>query len=503
MSQDLWDIVEKGFSTPENPTVEQLRQEKKEKLRDASALFAIQQAVDDTNFSRIMGATTSKEAWDLLKEEFQGTAKVRSVKLQTMRRELENLKMKDSEIVKDYYSRLKEIVNQLRAYGENISETRVVEKILISLTEKYDPIVTAIENSKDMTTLSVTELIGSLEAYEKRLSSRNESPIESAFRSKLNIRSQKNEKEKKFEEFSRGGDRPKYWANKKDIKEKRNYSPCGICHKNNHQEKDCWFRGKPKCRNCNKFGHIEENCFLKKNHRADFSEENEQDEQLFYACHSAIEERNKKWYVDSGCSNHMSGDKTIFSKLDTSQKSQVKLGNGEMVKTKGKGTISIPTNLGTKKINDVLLVPSLEHNLLSVGQMLENGYAILFHGDFCKIFDKKRRLIFKIRMKNRNFPIQWQQMAMKAEVKKKNICLVKKQPRTLPRQANKERSSNPPQPKSCEVAMKKKARERLWKKKAEGRPWKKKTRVRTPSPRHFQDQDLNYYEIARNIINVH
>ena len=53
--------------------------------------------------------------------------------------------MKVSKIVKYYYSRLKKIVNQLGAYGENISETRVVEKILISLTEKYDPIVTTIE----------------------------------------------------------------------------------------------------------------------------------------------------------------------------------------------------------------------------------------------------------------------------------------------------------------------------------------------------------------------
>nr|XP_011459732.1 PREDICTED: uncharacterized protein LOC105350068 [Fragaria vesca subsp. vesca] len=167
MSQDLWDIVDKGFTTTENPSVEQLRQERKEKQRDANALYAIQQAVDDANFSRIMGASTAKEAWDWLKEEFQGTAKVRSIKLQTMRRELENLKMKDSEIIKDYYSRLKGVVNQLRAYGENISETRVVEKILISLTEKYDPVVTAIENSSDISQLSVTELIGSLEAFEK------------------------------------------------------------------------------------------------------------------------------------------------------------------------------------------------------------------------------------------------------------------------------------------------------------------------------------------------
>lgn len=502
LSQDLWDIVDKGFSTSENPSVEQLRQEKKERQKDATALYAIQLAVDDTNFSRIMGATTSKEAWDLLKEEFQGTAKVRSIKLQTMRRDLENLKMKESEIVKDYYSRLKEIVNQLRAYGENISETRVVEKILISLTEKYDPIVTAIENSKDITSLSVTELIGSLEAFEKRLSGRNESPIEKAFRTKINLRSQKDENERKFDESSRGGDKPKYWVNEKDFKEKRKYPPCGICNKNNHKEEECWFRGKPKCRNCNKFGHKEENCFFKKSHRANFSRENEQEEHLFYTRYDmADEEKNRRWYVDSGCNNHMSSDKNNFSKLKTTRKSQVKLGNGDIVETKGKGTISIPTTKGTKYINDVLLVPSLEHNLLSVGQMMENGYAILFEGDFCKIFDKKRSLIFKIRMKNRSFPIQWQDMAMKAEVKKKNIVREKKQPKTPQSRPNQERSSRPNIHK--DAMNKKKAEQRLPKNDADKTLFKKEAARARPSPRHFQDRDVNYYEIARSIINAH
>lgn len=111
----------------------------------------------------------------------------------------------------------------------------------------------------------------------------------------------------------------------------------------------------------------------------------------------------------------MSGNETIFSNLNTSKKSQVKLENGALVETKGKGTISIQTNTWTKYINDVLLVPSLEHNLLSVGQMMEDGYALLFSRDSLKIFDKKRRrIILKVRMENRNFLIQWLHMAMKS-----------------------------------------------------------------------------------------
>ncbi|XP_019465377.1 PREDICTED: coiled-coil domain-containing protein 186-like [Lupinus angustifolius] len=191
-SQDLWDIVEEGFTTPENTstlTVAQKKELKENVQKDAKALFILQQALAETIFPRIMGATSAKEAWDTLKEEFHGSDKVRTIKLQTLRREFELLKMKESETIKDYYSKIKEIVNQMKAYGENILDKRIVEKILISIPQKYDSIVTTIEQTKDLSTLSVTELMGSLEAYEQRLSRHDEGSLENAFQSKLRLRS--------------------------------------------------------------------------------------------------------------------------------------------------------------------------------------------------------------------------------------------------------------------------------------------------------------------------
>ncbi|CAL8990715.1 unnamed protein product [Prunus brigantina] len=60
-SQDLWDIVDNDFNNPENSTMEQLRQLKKDQQKDAKALYALQQALHDTIFPRIMGATTARE----------------------------------------------------------------------------------------------------------------------------------------------------------------------------------------------------------------------------------------------------------------------------------------------------------------------------------------------------------------------------------------------------------------------------------------------------------
>lgn len=87
-------------------------------------------------FPRISEAKTAKESWDTLQEEFRGSEKVRTIKLQSLRRALGNIQMKESETAREYYSRIKEPVNKLRSYGENISDEKIVQKILISLMKR-------------------------------------------------------------------------------------------------------------------------------------------------------------------------------------------------------------------------------------------------------------------------------------------------------------------------------------------------------------------------------
>ena len=88
---------------------------------------------------------------------------------------------------------------------------------------------------------------------------------------------------------------------------------------------------------------------------------------MLYPCQAMSEQRNNVWYLDSGFSNHMTGNDYIFVNIDAISNSQVRMRNCVMVQAKGKGTIAIETKKGTRYIQDVLLVPDLKQNLLSIG----------------------------------------------------------------------------------------------------------------------------------------
>ena len=97
-SQDAWEVVEEGFEEPKNTTGYTTAQDKvlKEvRSKDKLTLYMLFRAVDESGFEKIASATTSKEAWDTLGKMFKGTDWVKQVRRQTLRGELEIMKMKE------------------------------------------------------------------------------------------------------------------------------------------------------------------------------------------------------------------------------------------------------------------------------------------------------------------------------------------------------------------------------------------------------------------------
>ncbi|KAA8539239.1 hypothetical protein F0562_025931 [Nyssa sinensis] len=145
-----------GFVEPESTTTltqDQAKALKENIQRDARALNQIQEGVSNSIFPRIMRATRSKQAWEILQQEYQGDLKARTIKLQNFRRDFEAMKMKENETLNDFSTKFSELVNQMKTYEEDISDARIVEKILISLPEKFDAIVAVVEETKDISKL--------------------------------------------------------------------------------------------------------------------------------------------------------------------------------------------------------------------------------------------------------------------------------------------------------------------------------------------------------------
>ncbi|KAL6193975.1 hypothetical protein ACLB2K_035059 [Fragaria x ananassa] len=111
---------------------------------------------------------TSKQLWDSMKIKYQGNDRVKRAQLQTLRRDFEVLEMKLGESVTDYFARVMVVANDMRNFGEDMPDVKIVEKILCTLTEKFNYIVCSIAESKHIDRLSVDELQSSLLVHEQK-----------------------------------------------------------------------------------------------------------------------------------------------------------------------------------------------------------------------------------------------------------------------------------------------------------------------------------------------
>ncbi|XP_074346314.1 uncharacterized protein LOC141685084 [Apium graveolens] len=103
-----------------------------------------------------------------MKRKYQGNKRVQRAQLQTLRRDFEILEMKSGESINEYFSKVMLVANDMRNAGEDMPDVKIVEKILCTLTEKFNYIVCSIEESKDIDQLSVDELQSSLLVHEQK-----------------------------------------------------------------------------------------------------------------------------------------------------------------------------------------------------------------------------------------------------------------------------------------------------------------------------------------------
>ena len=116
------------------------------------------------------------------------------------------------------------------------------------------------------------------------------------------------------------------------------------------------------------------------------------------AAFDAAEDRDpKRWVLDTGATNHMTGSRAAFSDLDTGIVGTVRFGDDSVVKIAGRGTILFACKNGEHRtLANAYFIPRLTTNIISVGQLDEVGFQVLVEGGVMRIRDEERRLLAKI-----------------------------------------------------------------------------------------------------------
>lgn len=189
LSQGLWDIVQDGpqaLDLEKSPETTTVKISPEARMRDAQALFLIHQGVTETIFPRILCATTAKEAWETLKEQFRGSSRAIREKLQVFWTEFHCLQMKEGESVADLVARAINLINEIKCLGDPMDNKDIALTILNSLPRSFEPAVTTI-TVRDLTTLTVTDLTCSLISYEALLKRRSEEKYQQKHTSRRNL----------------------------------------------------------------------------------------------------------------------------------------------------------------------------------------------------------------------------------------------------------------------------------------------------------------------------
>nr|QCQ81934.1 hypothetical protein [Ammopiptanthus mongolicus] len=119
--------------------------------------------------------------------------------------------------------------------------------------------------------------------------------------------------------------------------------------------------------------------------------------------------KSEKWYLDSGCSRHMTGNKSMFLSLRAKEGGSVTFRDNFQGKIVGIGKIgkhSLPS------IDNVLLVEGLKHNLLSISQLCDSGFHVSFNKDSWLVKDVNNdTTLFTVKRQNNLYKVDLEDLS--------------------------------------------------------------------------------------------
>lgn len=304
--------------------------------RGQRALAKICLNVQPLCHAHVREATTAKEAWEKLQAAFEDKGLCRRL---TLLRNLLRIKYEDFNSMGDYISGLISLVQQLADIDHKVNDEEVAMLMLGGLPVEFDPLVMGLEATHDKLSSDAVKARLLSEDYRKGVAGTSNNDVAA-----LAL--------KKVDRFIRP---------KKEI----------ICYK------------------CGKAGHIKPKCPQIKTEKRTKPGKKAEDKLLLAASFVAGNFDKDSWFVDSGCTTHMSMRKDWYSEYTGNVSKEIVIANNQKLYGKGSGEITINLKNNVKRtITDVMYVPEAAVNLLSVSKMTDKGLIVVFDDRKCRIYNK-------------------------------------------------------------------------------------------------------------------
>ena len=166
LDEKVWQAIEIGWTKQKEALADWNEAKIKAANFNSKALNALFSAVTNEEFKKISSTETAQEAWIILQTTYEGTKAIKDSKFQMLTTSFKEIKMEEDESFDEFNAKLKNIVNSAFNLGETIPKPKIVRKVLRSLPERFHAKITAIEESKDIDKIPLTELVGNLQTYE-------------------------------------------------------------------------------------------------------------------------------------------------------------------------------------------------------------------------------------------------------------------------------------------------------------------------------------------------
>lgn len=324
------------------------------KKADRKARATIGLLVEDDQLRHIKNATSAKAAWVALQNCHQKATLTNQVYLL---KRICNLKLSEGGCMEEHINTYLDLVDQLAALGEVLKDKMIIAMLLCSLPESYNTLIVALETrAEDDLTVELVKSKLIDEAHRRRNTKSVTDDVDKALKSKA---------------CSKGS----------FVKKNAEKMNCFFCKKPGHLKKDCVKYKKWKTKESVK--KVSEPC-------------TENSEHLCFGVTEGIRDTGS-WFINSGATSHMANSRHFFHDFSACTEKNVKLGDGNYTDVKGIGSgyitlIDNKDNTFKILVKNVLFVPALDENLLSVRKLAKKGFEIHFRKDICSI-NKENKVV--------------------------------------------------------------------------------------------------------------